>query len=44
MSWDLSESKKREVEGLVEAMEEFSLKEGIITSAYEGVEEIKENV
>ena len=42
VSWDLSESKKREVKGLLEAMEEFSLKEGvIITSAYEGLEEIK---
>jgi len=32
----------REVKGLIEAMEEFSLEEGvIITSAYEGLEEIK---
>lgn len=42
VSWDLSESRDREVKGLIEAMEEFSLEEGvIITSAYEGLEEIK---
>ena len=42
VSWDLSESKDREVKGLLEAMEEFSLEEGvIITSAYEGLEEIR---